>query len=82
LPGDALLLYSDGAEEALGVPRNGDPRKEGEFFGEKRLADSLARHLKAPSAAAHLEGIRADLLAHMAKRPPHDDITLMVLRRR
>jgi sigma-B regulation protein RsbU (phosphoserine phosphatase) len=82
LPGEALLLYSDGAEEALNVPMGGNTREDGEFFGEKRLAASLARHMAAPSAAAHLEGIRADLLAHMGGTPPHDDITLMVLRRR
>ncbi|MDR2075889.1 MAG: SpoIIE family protein phosphatase [Desulfovibrio sp.] len=80
LPGEALLLYSDGAEEA--APRNSAPPETGEFFGEKRLAASLARHIAAPSAAAHLEGIRTDLLAHMAGTPPHDDITLLVLRRR
>jgi sigma-B regulation protein RsbU (phosphoserine phosphatase) len=79
LPGEALLLYSDGAEEALSVPP--DPREEGEFFGEERLAASLARHLAAPSAAAHLEGIRADIMAHMGAMPPHDDITMMLLRR-
>jgi sigma-B regulation protein RsbU (phosphoserine phosphatase) len=81
LPGEALLLHSDGAEEALNAPLGGDLPERGEFFGEKRLAASLARHITAPSAAAHLEAVRADLLAHMAGTPPHDDITLMVLRR-
>ena len=48
------------------------------YYGEERLAQSLARHTDKPDARSQLEGIRADLLAYMVGSEPHDDITLMV----
>ena len=82
--GEALLLYTDGASEAVSAPVRGRPARvhAGSYYGEERLAQSLARHMDAPDARNQLEGIRADLLAHMGGEAPHDDITLMVIRRR
>ncbi len=83
-PGGAALLYTDGAVEACPAPYRGQHggHAAGSFFGEERLARSLSRHRDKADARGQLEGIRADLFAHMAGADPHDDITLMVIRRR
>ncbi|MDX6641119.1 MAG: phosphoserine phosphatase RsbU/P [Solirubrobacteraceae bacterium] len=71
-PGDALLLYTDGAVEAQ------DPR--GEQFGEERLADLVAA--MAPAGSEALVRAVVDTLndftggAHQG-----DDITVVALRR-
>lgn len=72
-PGDLLLVYSDGLTEA----RN----ELGTFFGEERLRDLVCR-LKGRSA--HTAG---QLLLHTLDRfvgdaPTHDDLSLVVLRRK
>ncbi|MDR1660418.1 MAG: serine/threonine-protein phosphatase, partial [Desulfovibrio sp.] len=84
-PGRALLLYTDGAEDAQ------DAREETKaaLFGEERLARSLGeacadtpREAGAESGTASIvRRIAEDLDAHMAGAPPHDDISLLVLRR-
>ena len=82
-PGEALLLYTDGATEAVRAPGRGKRRnaEEENFYGEDRLARSLLQRLDTPDARSLLEGIRMDLFAHMAGAAPHDDVTLMVIRR-
>lgn len=79
---EAVLLYTDGAFEALAPAGRGS---RGRFaspacYGEDRLALSLVRHMGKDGARGLLEGIRADIFAHMAGSEPHDDITLMVIR--
>lgn len=81
-PGQSLLLYTDGADEALGPPPAG--HDDGELYGDARLAASFDRACRAETPAAPrdvVERLRADLTRHMAGRPPADDISLMVLAR-
>lgn len=72
-PGDVLLLYSDGATEAM------DARHD--LFGTERLADALARsrHLPAPALQQH---VLAAIEQHAGGAPPSDDLTLLVVQRR
>ncbi len=71
-PDDTLLIYTDGITEA--------ENESGEEFGERRLETVTADHL-------HLSptGLRDHLIAETAaflnNRPPHDDLTLVVIRR-
>jgi serine phosphatase RsbU (regulator of sigma subunit) len=72
-PGDALLFLSDGLPEL--------PNAEGEPFGYERLRSafgSLARR----GAGEVVAGLRAAADAWSDGRPPVDDLTLLVLRRR
>jgi serine phosphatase RsbU (regulator of sigma subunit)/ligand-binding sensor domain-containing protein len=72
-PGQALLVYSDGAAEL----ENG----EGAMFGSKLLAD-IAREaaLEPSSLEAALERVNAKLTAFRGDRAPVDDITLLMVR--
>lgn len=70
-PGDILVLYTDGVTEA--------ESPDGDLFGLNRLVDSARAH-NAPSATRVLEGILADLKAHIGTQVVHDDITLLVIR--
>jgi serine phosphatase RsbU (regulator of sigma subunit)/HAMP domain-containing protein len=80
VPGEVVLLYTDGVTEAAG-PESGNRGTPGAFFGEEGLAASLAANGNAPNARTLLENIRADVVSHMAGAEPSDDITLMALRR-
>ena len=70
-PGDIIVLYTDGVTEA--------ESPDGELFGLDRLVKSACSH-NAPSATRVLEGILADLKAHIGTQIVHDDITLLVIR--
>lgn len=71
-PGDTLVVYSDGVSEMM----NGAL----EFFGEERL-----RHLLVAQRGRDAEvigsAIVSALAAFAADTPPHDDVSLIVLRR-
>ncbi|PYV20089.1 MAG: hypothetical protein DMG27_23890, partial [Acidobacteria bacterium] len=70
LPGDTLVLYTDGVTESF----NGD----GEEFGEQRFIEALRRHhnLSSPALLASLvEDVR-----RFSPHEQHDDITLVVAR--
>jgi len=71
LPGDALLLYTDGLTDSL------NPHQE--FFGLDRLSGLLANN-----AAAHaryiVQAIRDELDVFLGKRTPDDDTTFLVLK--
>ena len=71
-PGDVALLFSDGAIEARGA---GDAE-----FGRERLAAALARHGTKP-APALIDALQAELRLFVGNRDPHDDLTLVALRR-
>ncbi len=71
--GDILILYTDGVTEAEGAG--------GEFFGIERLCDAAAARCDRP-AADIVDGIIADLKAHIGTQKIHDDITLVVMRHR
>jgi len=70
-PGDAIVLYSDGVTEAM----NGAL----EQFGEARLMQSIERSDGQPAAATRAALLR-DLAEFTAGSPPHDDVTIVVVR--
>ena len=72
LSGDHLLLYTDGINEA----RNGDRY----LFGEERLAVAFAASARASSASEALEMILSQIRAFTGEEPPHDDITMVLVR--
>lgn len=86
-PGQSLLLYTDGADEAQGPPPSGTAfdTGDGEIYGDARLADSFDRACRAVDPADGPEAIvsrlRADLARHMNGQAATDDISLMVLTR-
>ena len=67
VPGDLLVMYTDGVTEG----RRGD-----EFFGENRLTDSVREHRGAVLPA---EGILGDVLAFQ-KGTARDDIAVVAVR--
>jgi sigma-B regulation protein RsbU (phosphoserine phosphatase) len=68
-PGDALLLYTDGVIEG---------RRDGHFFGERRLSD-LAGTLRGHDAATIAEGVAAAAVDYQ-RGTPSDDIAVVVVR--
>ncbi|MFO8028357.1 MAG: PP2C family protein-serine/threonine phosphatase [Cyclonatronaceae bacterium] len=71
-PGDHLLLYTDGINEA----RNGDRL----LFGEARLADAFVASADAVTASEALEVIQSRIRYFTHEEPQHDDITMVLLR--
>jgi len=70
LPGDTLVLYTDGVTEAF--------NDRGEEFGEQRLVDSLRRHRHSQPRA--LMNSILDDVKQFSPHEQHDDITLLVAR--
>jgi sigma-B regulation protein RsbU (phosphoserine phosphatase) len=70
--GDVLIVFSDGLTEAM----NGNE----EFFGEERLrSDLLPRgRLNAQSLGTHIVTAVDEFVGDA---PPHDDLSLVILRR-
>jgi sigma-B regulation protein RsbU (phosphoserine phosphatase) len=71
--GDTLVLFSDGVTEALSP--------EGSEYGEDRLVAAL-RDYADRDASSMATGVLRDLRSFCGARPPVDDMTLLVLRRR
>ncbi len=69
-PGDKLVIYTDGVTEA----QNAD----GEFFGRKRLRETVAPHAAAGCAAVHA-ALQQAVTAFTEGTPQSDDITVLVL---
>lgn len=72
LPGEALVIYTDGVTEAM----NG----EHELFKEARLADTLAAVLPASPPRTIIEDVLTAVSAFVSGHPQSDDITLLALR--
>jgi len=70
--GDVLALYTDGVTEAFD--------DAGEEFGEDRLVDALRKHRDRPPKA--LLGALVDEVRAFSPHEQHDDLTLIVARRR
>jgi len=71
-PGDVCVLYTDGITES----RN----KANEEYGGERLAEICRKH--AGSRASELmDAVFRDLDGYTSKAPPHDDRTLVVIKR-
>jgi len=71
-PDDVLALYTDGVTEAFD--------DAGEEFGEQRLVDALRRHRANPPAS--LLASLVDEVRSFSPHEQHDDLTLIVARRR
>jgi sigma-B regulation protein RsbU (phosphoserine phosphatase) len=71
-PGDLLLLYSDGLNEAWSATH--------EQFGEDRVVALLRRH-RAESSRGIVDGLTAAVRTHTGDTPPSDDLTLLVVKR-
>jgi sigma-B regulation protein RsbU (phosphoserine phosphatase) len=71
-PGDALIVYSDGASEAI--------NEAGDFFGDERIV-AIAERAAGSSAKAIGEQIRNAIAAFTGLMPASDDLSLMVLKR-
>lgn len=73
VPGDFLLLYTDGAVEAMDF--------DGRLFGRARLRDSLREFGNQPPAQA-LDNIRWDIRRFAGLVEQVDDLTMVGLRRK
>ena len=71
-PGETLVFYTDGVTEAMNAAS--------EEYGDDRFKAVLGKNVGA-SAAEMLPALVADVRAFVAGAPPHDDITLVLLRR-
>ncbi len=69
--GDVLLLYTDGATEAHNL--------EKQLFGEARLQETL-KALRKKSASEIREGVLEKIRDFVGQAPPHDDLTLIVMK--
>ncbi len=70
MPGDKLVLYSDGVTEAQNL--------SGEFFGKNRLRDAIAAHASEGCVEIH-RAIQEAVAAFTEGAPQSDDITAVVL---
>ena len=69
-PGDALFLYTDGVTEAFD--------REGELFGEERLANALGA-VAEPNPKSLCNVVRMAVAAHADGVPQADDITVLAV---
>ena len=69
-PADKLVVYTDGVTEAQNAA--------GEFFGKKRLQETVAAHSPEPCQAVH-DSIQQAVSAFTEGAEQSDDITLLVL---
>jgi serine phosphatase RsbU (regulator of sigma subunit) len=72
-PGDIVVLYSDGLTEAV--------NRSGEDYGEERLAAIVSDSASRGCAAEIRDAIMNDVDRFVAGAAPHDDMTLVVVRR-
>ncbi|HDS63732.1 MAG TPA: stage II sporulation protein E [Methanofollis liminatans] len=71
LPGDLLVLYTDGVTEAI--------NSKNEEFSEARLMETVLK-VRGRSSQEIIREIRDGIRDHAGDEPQFDDITLMVLR--
>jgi sigma-B regulation protein RsbU (phosphoserine phosphatase) len=72
LPGDLIILCSDGIIEAM--------NERQEIFGFERLEQSIADCNENWPAAAVVEHLKRDLLTFVGGAEPHDDMTIVAIR--
>jgi sigma-B regulation protein RsbU (phosphoserine phosphatase) len=72
LPGDLVILSTDGIVEAMNRQR--------EMFGFERFEESIARCRKGLSATDVLEKVIDDVFTFIGNAEPHDDMTLVAIR--
>lgn len=73
IPGDTLVLYTDGVTEAQD--------RVGNFFGERRLQD-VVKNQRSCSAYEVQEAIFDEVQRFSRQAPLYDDMTLVVVRRK
>jgi sigma-B regulation protein RsbU (phosphoserine phosphatase) len=73
LPGDLLVIYSDGVTDAINTRQ--------ELWGEARLTAVVKEHRDA-GASALIDHIIAAVQSHAGEAPQMDDITLVVIKRK
>jgi serine phosphatase RsbU (regulator of sigma subunit) len=71
-PGDSLLLYTDGVNEALDT--------EGRMFHVSGIESTLKRHLDGSSAKAMVTALAADVATFVGSAPQSDDITILAMK--
>ena len=72
LPGETLIIYSDGVTEAMNT--------QGDFFGDDRFRSALPALARLP--VADLGGHVVDAVDRFVRDArPHDDLSLIVMRR-
>lgn len=72
-PGDIVVLYSDGLTEAI--------NRRGDDYGEERLAAIVRKASSVLHAADIRDAILQDVTDFVDGAAPHDDMTLVVVRR-
>ena len=72
LPGETLLVFSDGLTEAQ------DP--DGQLWPRPELLAAVGRAAKAPTAAATVDEVAAAVRAFEAGAEPSDDLTILAVR--
>lgn len=72
-PGDTLVVFSDGVEEARRGPK--------EFFGRERIAAAIVENAAGGLQGLH-DGLRKALTDYLGGVEPHDDATMLLLRYR
>jgi sigma-B regulation protein RsbU (phosphoserine phosphatase) len=73
VPGDMIILYTDGVTEALDAGQ--------QMFGKERLIEVLRTH-RTQSAVQLAETINETIAAFVGEVPQFDDFTLVVVKRR
>ena len=71
--GDALVMYTDGVTEAMNQKR--------EEFGTERL-DAMLKGMPDKSSRQIIEDVKAGITGFVAGAEQHDDITMLVLKRK
>jgi sigma-B regulation protein RsbU (phosphoserine phosphatase) len=71
-PGDALVLYTDGVNEAMNKSRK--------MFSTERIGQTLLPHLAGSPARTLATAIVANVVEFAAGAPQSDDITVMTIR--
>ena len=71
LPGDVVVLYTDGITEAM--------NPDGDLFGDTNLARVVTAH-RALDSAGIRERVVRDVRAFAGAAEPHDDMTMVVLK--
>jgi sigma-B regulation protein RsbU (phosphoserine phosphatase) len=72
VPGDRLVLYTDGVTEAS--------RPNGDQFGEQRVCECIESLPQELSAREVAERLLAKVREYLEDAEPQDDVTLLVLR--
>jgi len=71
-PGDSLVLYTDGVNEALDI--------HGKMFHVSGIEKTLSEYLEGVPAETIVRGLTRDVTAFVGTAPQSDDITILVVR--